>query len=78
MRLVTWNIRGLNKIPRQKEVSKFLRGNKVSMMAILEHKVKEQKVNQTMKRITTDWEWAANYEFSSKGRIWLVWDVMEV
>ncbi|XP_070027760.1 uncharacterized protein LOC142170514 [Nicotiana tabacum] len=47
-------------------------------MAILEHKVKEQKVNQTMKRITTDWEWAANYEFSSKGRIWLVWDVMEV
>lgn len=45
IKLITWNIRGLNKTSRQKEIKKCIRSNKVSMIALLEHKVKEQKAS---------------------------------
>ncbi|XP_009765971.2 uncharacterized protein [Nicotiana sylvestris] len=78
MKLVTWNIREMNKVPRQKEVKKYIRSNKVNMIAILEHKIKEQKAEQIIREITTWWHCLANYEHNSKGRIWLLWDANKI
>jgi len=41
MQLVTWNTRGLNKPHKQKELRLFLRENNVSIIAVLEHKIKD-------------------------------------
>ncbi|XP_016515156.2 uncharacterized protein LOC107831867 [Nicotiana tabacum] len=78
MKLVTWYIRGLNKIPIQKEVKRFIRSNKISMIALLEHKINKKKAIQIIRKITTGWDWLANYEHSSKRRIWLLWDANEI
>ncbi|XP_070014516.1 uncharacterized protein [Nicotiana sylvestris] len=76
--LTTWNIRGLNKIPKQKEVKRFIRSNKVKMIALLEHKIKEQKALQIIRRITPGWACITNYEYSNRGRIWILWDISEI
>lgn len=45
MQLITWNIRGLNQPYKQKELKLFMRENNVSIIAILEHKIKEGLAN---------------------------------
>lgn len=42
MKLVTLNVRGLNKIYKQKKLNEFLKENKVGIVTIVEHKVKHQ------------------------------------
>ncbi|MCD7455278.1 hypothetical protein HAX54_027653 [Datura stramonium] len=39
MKLAPWNIRGMNKVHKHKEVKAFLRMKKVSIMAVMEHKI---------------------------------------
>ncbi|XP_070049132.1 uncharacterized protein [Nicotiana tomentosiformis] len=43
-----------------------------------EHKIKEQKVMQIIRKITPGWACLDNYEYSSRGRIWLLWDSSEI
>ncbi|XP_075092574.1 uncharacterized protein LOC142172785 [Nicotiana tabacum] len=78
MKLITWNIRGLNKAARQKEVKWFLTSNKVYIIAILEHKIKKLNADQVTRRIAPGWKYMDNYEQSSKGRIWILWDPSEI
>jgi len=40
MKLITWNVRGLNKVYKQKEVAMLIKTTKVSIIALLEHKIK--------------------------------------
>lgn len=35
------------------------------MIALLEHKIKEQKSMQIIRKITPEWAWLNNYEYSS-------------
>lgn len=51
MKLVAWNIRGLNKIFKQKELCRFISINKISIMAIFEHRTNEEKGKQIMKKV---------------------------
>lgn len=43
MKFITWNVRGLNKVYKQKELKSFIIENKVSIIAILENRVNETK-----------------------------------
>lgn len=43
MKLVAWNIRGLNKSFKQKELGRFINTNKIILLAIYEHKTNEEK-----------------------------------
>ncbi|KAH0761484.1 hypothetical protein KY290_017557 [Solanum tuberosum] len=74
MKLVTWNIRGLNKLHKQKELKLFVEENNVSIIEILEHKIKENTTHGIVKKIVPGWKYEANYEYSNKGRIWLLWN----
>lgn len=40
--IVSWNVRGLNKVYKHKELKMFLTDNNVSMLADIEHRVREQ------------------------------------
>ncbi|KAK4732287.1 hypothetical protein R3W88_025275 [Solanum pinnatisectum] len=74
MQLVTWNIRGMNKLHKQKELKLFVKENKVSIIAVLEHKIKENMANKIVRKTLPGWKYEANYEYSNKWRIWLIWN----
>ncbi|XP_075081553.1 uncharacterized protein LOC142166363 [Nicotiana tabacum] len=74
MKLVTWNIRGLNKIYKQKELNKFLNENKVGIVAIVEHRVKHQVAVKFVNKVAVEWNWSFNYQHTGKGRIWVLWN----
>ncbi|XP_019267319.1 PREDICTED: uncharacterized protein LOC109244651 [Nicotiana attenuata] len=74
MSVVTWNVRGMNKTYKQKEVKEFVRINNKAVIAIVEHRVKDLKANEIIKKIAPGWEWVSNARTGQKGRIWVVWD----
>ncbi|XP_019248358.1 PREDICTED: uncharacterized protein LOC109227614 [Nicotiana attenuata] len=69
----SWNIRGLNKPFKQKELKNFLFTNKVVLIGCLETKVKANKAEKVKKKMGNEWEVANDYTQSQNGRIW-IWD----
>lgn len=51
MRLVTWNVRGMNKVHSQTEIKQFIRDNKFSIIALIQHKIKEHNVQKVIQKI---------------------------
>lgn len=51
MRTVIWNVRGCNKLFKQKEVKTFLLKNKVDVCALLETRVKSHNFSKVSKKI---------------------------
>ncbi|XP_075108980.1 uncharacterized protein LOC142180803 [Nicotiana tabacum] len=74
MKVITWNVRGVNKVYKQKELMEFIKVNKVNVIAIIEHRVKECKDRQVINKIVPNWEGISNISLNNKGRIWLLWD----
>lgn len=73
--LLFWNIRGLNEPSKQHAIKKIQKDNKCSLVCILETRVREKnKVHVLAGLKLGHWEAISNYEFSSKGRIWFLWD----
>ncbi|KAH0664989.1 hypothetical protein KY285_026195 [Solanum tuberosum] len=68
------NIRGLNKPYKQEELKLFMRENNVSIIAILEHKIKEGLANKIFQKVAPGWRYEGNYAYTTKGRIWILWD----
>ena len=69
-----WNVRGMNKKYKQKEIKLFLQNNKVSLAGLIETSVKEFNVKATPKGIAQGWWIMHNYREASNGRIWIIWD----
>ncbi|XP_060210242.1 uncharacterized protein LOC132637116 [Lycium barbarum] len=78
MKLVTWNVRGLNKVYKHGELIKYMKGNKTSIIAIIEHRVKEKFAEKIVKKIWPSWMWCHNYPTDGKGRLWVLWDPNEI
>lgn len=54
--IVTWNVRGFNKMFKHKELKVFMRDNKVDMIAICEHRVKDTKAAKIIRKVLPGWE----------------------
>ncbi|XP_019255064.1 PREDICTED: uncharacterized protein LOC109233643 [Nicotiana attenuata] len=78
MNIIVWNVRGMNKVYKQKELKTFIRENKVVLIAVLENRVKETKAESIIKKIFNNWRWIANYSQAPRGRIWIAWDQKKV
>ncbi|XP_059315374.1 uncharacterized protein LOC132065978 [Lycium ferocissimum] len=74
----SWNIRGLNRPFKQKELKTFLLKNKVSLLGCLETKIKQDKVRKVRKNLGTEWEVFADYSQEPNGRIWVLWNDQQV
>ncbi|XP_075096310.1 uncharacterized protein LOC142174417 [Nicotiana tabacum] len=74
MSVITWNVRGLNKTYKQKEIKEFIKGNNKAIITLVEHRVKNQKENAVIKKLAPGWEWISNSSINHKSRIWLMWD----
>ena len=69
-----WNVRGMNKRYKQKEIKLFLQQNKVSLAGLIETRVKEGNATTTMNGIAPGWKSLHNYNDAANGRIWIIWD----
>lgn len=74
MKLVSWNIRGLNKSYKQNEMQRYIKEHNISILDIIEHRVQEKYSQKIIQKIAPKWEWCANYDSGDKGRIWVIWD----
>lgn len=69
-----WNMRGLNDPIKQKEVRFFVNKNKLSLLGLVEHKIKESNSSRILKSMLPFWDFAHNYTHSPNGRIIVTWD----
>lgn len=68
-----WNVRGLNKYNHRSGLRKWFRRNSPLFGGILETHVKQLKKNKFVSELFPEWYAEDNYDFSTLGKIWLVW-----
>lgn len=73
MKLITWNVRGMNKLFKKKEIKEFFRKNKINIVAIIEHRVQEQHANKIISKIAPGWERRTNYGSGGTQRKFNLW-----
>ncbi|XP_062103512.1 uncharacterized protein LOC133814586 [Humulus lupulus] len=74
--IMSWNVRGMNKVNKQKSILDVCRLNKVGIGALLETKIKGVKLKEVMNTMFYGWEF-----YSSKvveGRILVIWNAKMV
>ncbi|XP_060212197.1 uncharacterized protein LOC132639796 [Lycium barbarum] len=74
MKVITWNVRDINKLYKHRELKVFIKENKVGVIAIAEHRVKEIRAAKLIKKLVPGWSWCNNYNSCPKGRIWILWN----
>lgn len=72
MIISTWNVRGLNRPFKQKEMTLFMKKYKIEVMGIVETRVKENKARKFTQKIAKDWQAKYNHDHAYNGRIWLL------
>lgn len=73
MIISSWNIRSMNSPGKIKEVRNFLEVNKVSIIGLVETKIKEHKAVNVQKQLGNMWNWSTNYSHHRNGRVWVGW-----
>lgn len=68
-----WNIRGFNKKKKHLVVQKWIREQDFMFGGLLETKVKEGRSERILSTVFQGWSMISNYEYNTRGRIWLVW-----
>ncbi|GJY81165.1 RNA-directed DNA polymerase, eukaryota, reverse transcriptase zinc-binding domain protein [Tanacetum coccineum] len=79
--IAAWNVRGLNRAPKQSEVRHVVNENQLTVCAILESHVDLSLLSTIRSRVFKTWDWTSNANLCSKGcRIILGWntDVVNV
>lgn len=70
--IACWNVRGMNKANRHLDIKSFMISNKFYLVGLLETKVSFQHRDRVAK-VFGAWNMSANYNTSSYGRIWVMW-----
>jgi len=69
-----WNVGGLNKKERRRDVIHHLSNHQPSLVALVETKVKECKAKRVENTLHHWWGSCNNYDHSNLGRIWVGWN----
>ena len=79
MNILVWNVRGLNHPLKQNEVASRIRKLNISLVCLLETRVKFHKMQGIVGKMFPGWSIFHNYEYARNGRIWMIWrDVVKV
>lgn len=78
MMLCSWNVRGLNKPHKIREVGRFLAKNDIVIVGLFETKVKNKNICEVQRILGNHWSWVVNNDQASIGRIWVGWKRGEV
>ncbi|XP_058776752.1 uncharacterized protein LOC131651098 [Vicia villosa] len=72
--IVSWNIRGLNKVGKLREISSHLLNFQAEIIILLETRVKKNNVKAIRERLQWKGSFLDNYDHHANGRIWVYWD----
>lgn len=73
--IASWNIRGMNRFPKHKEVQEVIRVNRISICAILESHIANVKLQKIYNNVFGNWDWISKNSSSlSSTRIIVGWD----
>ncbi|KAL9237031.1 hypothetical protein vseg_011621 [Gypsophila vaccaria] len=67
-----WNIRGMNRSRKRKEINIFLKNNEVGLFGLLETKIKNKALLKAVDSFDS-WCISTNNGYHSGGRIWVLW-----
>lgn len=56
-----WNVRGINKRYKQKELKLYLRDNQIRLASLVETRVKENKAQSIARKVDPKWDRLTNY-----------------
>lgn len=76
--IATWNLRGMNKDTRQREIGSYLLIFDVPIVPLLETRVKKINANRIRKVFGTTWKIIDNYDHHANGRFWILWLELKV
>lgn len=75
IKLSSWNSRGLNNPIKQGEVRKFINSHRLSLMGIVESKLRLENMVASMKKsLPAGWDYVYNIGLGSVARIIVAWD----
>lgn len=74
MIIASWNVRGLNDPNKVADLKKFFSLHQVTVVGLMETRVRKQNEQKIQKRLGSHWKWLTNIHFSPKGRIWVGWN----
>ncbi|KAK4733821.1 hypothetical protein R3W88_008082 [Solanum pinnatisectum] len=73
MIICSWNIRGISKPYKQKELMLFLKKSKIELFWCLETKVRERKAKPILMKFARECVYYCNHPHGENGRICLLW-----
>src|ERR1051325_2881383 len=76
--LVAWNVRGLNKSGKLKEISSRLLELRPMMTILIETRVKQENAVSIRQKLKLQGQFVDNYDRHDNGRIWCNWDVARI
>ena len=76
--IVSWNVRGCNKIAKIKEINSRLRALKPYIAILVETRIKQDKAKKLRARLEGRWNYINNYASHLNGRIWILWDPTKI
>ena len=74
IKLAAWNIRGLNDPLKQTELKSFVRVHSLSVVCLLETRIRESNKDRIFTSIFPGWNLLHNYDHALLGRIWVCWN----
>lgn len=77
MDILFWNVRGVNRCSKQKDVKVFLDSNRCSLVCLLETKVKAKNLGALYLNLFSGWCFTSNSICHPGGRIVLAWNLGE-
>lgn len=72
--IISWNVRGLNKAGKFREISSRLQNLNPAITVLIETRVKEKNADRIRKKMKLNGYYLDNYPNHENGRIWLQWD----
>ncbi|KAL9227761.1 hypothetical protein vseg_003412 [Gypsophila vaccaria] len=67
-----WNVRGMNRTNKQREINYFMHNKEVGLFGLLETKIKSSAIMRTFTSFS-NLIISTNNGFHNGGRIWILW-----
>lgn len=75
MRILSWNVRGLNSPNKQQAIKSYCNNIHCGFIALLETKVRQQNVERVYRNLFYGWGSYINNLHCHLGRVWLFWNL---
>lgn len=76
--IASWNVRGLNKAGKLREISSRLLELQPEIAILIETRVKENKATKVREKLRLNGNYLDNYTCHENGRLWIHWDLNRV